>query len=442
MDAAIPAGIVAPMEQLGQLLRAAASRNVDAPLASLEEEVLDAVHAILPKLLGAMVQLTQRSVWSAHRTEPRPCPTCGKLRRVHSQRPRLVVTVCGRLRFERSWYVCRPCKRGFSPTDTVLQVAPGRRLSVRVEEWLTELGVTTSFAEAASLASRLLRVPVSAETVRQTTEAAGAALEAEEERAAAFVAHHREAAGPLDVAPGQLVVETDGVMVRYRDGWHEMKLMLAGGMVDGELQAKSYRAGRMSPEQFGPRLLAEAARRGALEVVGWQGSPLQPRLAMLREVVVLGDGAHWIWNVAAEHFGDRVEVVDWYHATAHLWTAGKALFGEGAVATAWVEARTTELWEQGVLPVQQALEQVHPPDPAVRLVLQRERGYFRTNAHRMDYPAFRKAGIPIGSGAIESAGRQVIQQRLKRAGCHWSQPGAQYVANVRCLWVSNHQAAA
>jgi hypothetical protein len=240
-----------------------------------------------------------------------------------------------------------------------------------------------------------------------------------------------------------LVVEADGVMVPYRDGWHEMKIGLVGGQVDGKLTAVSYVAQRASPDQFGPRLLAEAARRGALEVVGWEGSPLRPRLALLPEVAVLGDGAPWIWNLAAEHFGKRVEIVDFYHASEHGWTVANALYGQGsALAKVWAEARANELRDQGAAPVQAALAAAHAPTPAAQEVLRRERGYFRTNAARMDYPTFREAGLPIGSGAVESSAGHLAQQRLKRSGARWSEPGAQHVINVRCQLASHKAAAA
>ena len=60
--------------------------------------------------------------------------------------------------------------------------------------------------------------------------------------------------------------------MRYLDGFHEVKLDLVGGQVDGTLDRPSYVALRGSPEELGPRLLAEAARRRALEVVGWEGA--------------------------------------------------------------------------------------------------------------------------------------------------------------------------
>jgi len=239
------------------------------------------------------------------------------------------------------------------------------------------------------------------------------------------------------------VVETDGVMVRYLDGWHEVKLGLLGGYVDGELVAPSNVASREGAESFGPRLLAEAARRGGLEVLSWQGSVAGPGLAELPEVVVLGDGAHWIWNLAADYFGRRTGIVDFYHASEHIRVVAKALYGEGtAAAKLWADRQIGDLLEEGIEPLPEALNQAVAPTSQAAEALRRERDYFRSNAHRMEYPAFRAQGLPIGSGAIESAAKHLVQQRFKRPGARWSEPGAQAVLAVRCRLVSQRPLAA
>lgn len=240
----------------------------------------------------------------------------------------------------------------------------------------------------------------------------------------------------MEEAPGTLVVETDGVMVRYRDGWHEVKLGVVGGQVDGTLRAPSYVAAREGPEHFGPRLLAEAARRGALTVVGWEDA--RRDIARLRTVAVLGDGAVWIWNLAAEHFGTRVEIVDFYHATEHLWTLARALFGaDTPEAATWAHTQITDLWEHGasaLLPTLATL--VASSDPGAE-VLRRERGYFRANAPRMDYPSFRAQGLPCGSGAVEAAAKHLVQQRMKRPGSRWSEAGAKAILTLRSHLLSD-----
>jgi hypothetical protein len=311
-------------------------------------------------------------------------------------------------------------------------------------EWLIKLGASsTSFIEAADLLEKLTGLEVSPETVRLRTEERGGQLEKKQQAVVAQVIRTQESAEEVDRAPGRLVVETDGVMVRYLEGWHEVKLGLLGGYVDGHLVAPSYVAARESVEVFGPRLLAEAARRGALEVLSWQGPLTGAGLAVLPEVVVLGDGAHWIWNLAGDYFGRRIEIVDFYHASEHLWIVAKALHGEGSgAATAWAEDQIQTLLDKGVASVLQALSQAAAPNKEAAEVLRREKAYFRSNADRMDYPTFRNQGLPIGSGAVESAAKHLVQQRFKRPGARWSDPGAQAVLAVRCRLVSHRPLAA
>ena len=168
-------------------------------------------------------------------------------------------------------------------------------------------------------------------------------------------------------------------------------------------------------------MLAEAARRGALDVVGWTG-PLRGRgLARLRPVVMLGDGARWIWELAVEHFGACVEILDYYHASQHLWEVARALFGRDTPeAAAWAAPLARRLRDEAAA-----------PDPVAADVLRRERAFFRTNAARMAYPDFRARGFPIGSGAVESAARHVVQARMKRPGMRWSDPGARAMLALR-----------
>lgn len=433
-----PAAMIAHLEALGQALVALAQQHRDGSVATLEQAVLAAVREASPNLLGDVVQLSTTSLQPPVSQWRQPCPRCGKRARAHEWRSRTVQTVCGPVTWERPWFHCRRCRQGFSPADEVLGVAPRRRLSPGLDAWVVELGGDTSFRDGAGWLERLTGLKVSAETVRSQTETVGRALEAAQQTAMGEVVRTQESAEPVDAAPGTLVVETDGVMVRYLDGWHEVKLGLVGGQVDEKLAAPSYVAARASAEQFGPRLLTEAARRGALEVVAWEGSVTQRGVAVLRDVVVLGDGAPWIWNLAAEHFGQRTEIVDYYHATEHLWTLARAFYGEGtAKAKRWAERQCRRLKARGAGPLLRALRAVKLRPADAGELLRRERAYFRTNAARMDYPTFRQQGLPIGSGAVEAEAKRLVQQRMKRPGARWSDAGAQAVLNVRSRLLSN-----
>ena len=437
MNEAPPSEMVARLGTLGRQLTAFASEHRDSSLAELECGVLEIVRQALPDLLCQVIRRSTSTLEPVLARLPQPCPTCGKRAAVQSWRTREVLTVCGKISFERPWYVCRACGKGFSPTDAALELLGRARLSREVRAYLVELGAKTSFAEGAGLLEKLAGLVVSPETVRSHTERVGAELEEAQQAAAAEVQATREAAAPVDSAPGMLVVETDGVMVRYLDGFHEVKLGLVGGQVAGTLVSPSYLALRASPDEFGKRLLAEAARRGALEVVGWEGPVTGRGLAKLRRVVVLGDGAVWIWNLAAEHFGDRIEIIDYYHATEHIWALSNAFYGEGSErAKDWARRQCGRLLTRGPLGLLRALSAIKRCRAEAKETLRREKSYFKANAARMAYPTFRAQGLPIGSGAIESEAKRLVQQRMKLPGARWSEPGAQAVLNVRSQLLS------
>jgi hypothetical protein len=414
-----------------------AREHRDSSLAELECGVLEIVRQAQPDLLGEVIELSASGLDTSLARLPEPCPGCGERTRVESWRKREVLTVCGSIRFERPWHVCRACGKGFSPVDRTLDLISRARLSPEVRAYLVELGAKTSFADGAGLLAKLTGLSVSPETIRSHTERVGSELEEAKASAAAAVERTGESAETVDPAPGLLVVEADGVMVRYQNGFHEVKLGLVGGQVEGKLLAPSYLALRASPDKFGPRLLAEAARRGALEIVGWEGAATGRGLAVLRKVVVLGDGAVWIWNLAAEHFGERVEIIDYYHATEHVWRLANAFYGEGSdKAKDWARKQCRRLLAQGAKAVLRALGAIRKCRAEAKETLRLERGYFQTNQARMAYPTFREQGFPIGSGAVESEGKRLVQQRMKLPGARWSEPGAQAVLNVRSQLLS------
>lgn len=428
------------LTQLGNELEEWIQEHRDVGLAEQERAVLERVWAALPDVLEAVVPLCTSALSTPLSVLQQRCPGCNKRYPMHELRKREVLTVCGPLRFERPYYYCRRCKLGWAPADTVLGVGSRDRLSGELKVRLAELGAATDFREAARLLERLTGIGVAAETVRQQSEGIGAGLETAQQAAIVQVERTQEAGEPLEPAPGLLVVEADGVMVHYLDGWHEVKLGLVGGHQGQHTSALSYGAARESAEVFGPRLLTEAARRGALEVVGWEGPVTGMGLARLRPVAVLGDGAHWIWNLAADHFGERTETVDYYHATEHLWAVANAVYGQGSrEAKVWAHARKGALYEQGVGPVLQAFASLEPATAEARDLVRREQGYFRTNANRMTYPQLRARGQPIGSGAVESGAKHVVQLRMKRPGARWSVHGAQTVLTLRAYLLSDRQ---
>lgn len=443
----LPDEIVQPLVQLGSVLAEHARAHRDHSLAEHEEGVLVALRTAGPALLEAVLRLATTGLETNARPIAARCPSCQQRRGVQSLRKRGVQTRLGAIAMHRWWHHCWRCGHGWSRPDQALELAPYQQTSTGLTRWEAALGAITTFREAAKLLAELAGVHVGSETLRTHAEQVGTELEGQQRRTMAHVEQlHEPPAEEHAPAPGQLVVETDGVMVRYRDrqldgtrvegDWHEVKLGVVGGWQHGQLHQASYVAARETAPTFAPRLGTEAARRGALDVVTWH--PWDGTPAELRPVVVLGDGAKWIWDHVATLFGsERTEIVDWFHATEHIWTVAKALHGEGTPETkAWAKTALNHLWTAGPTPALAWFDATQPGTPEAAIVLKRERGYFSGNSDRMQYPTLRDQHLPIGSGAVEASAKHLVQQRMKRAGCRWSELGARAILDLRCHLLS------
>jgi hypothetical protein len=175
-------------------------------------------------------------------------------------------------------------------------------------------------------------------------------------------------------------------------------------------------------EQFGPRIYAEAVRRG---------------LKRAGRVIVVGDGAAWIWNIADEHFHDAIQIVDLYHARQHLTELAKSVYGQGTTkATDWAAGRSQQLDEGNIEAVLTTLGRLRPRDGVAQKAVHSALHYFQSNAHRMRYADFRSQSLFVGSGVVEAGCKTVIGHRLKQSGMQWTVSGANDIIALRCLQLS------
>lgn len=442
MTRAIPEQIVAALSVLAESLATWCEEGRDGRLEEHEGAVLERVRQVLPQVLGAVVEVATSGLAPRVRGQRSACPQCGRKVRPHQERPRQVLTQCGPVTIERPWYNCERCHHGWSVVETTLGVASRQRASAGLVAWLVRLGATTDYREAAEVLDELTGLAVGAETIRRECIRVGTAIRAAEAAAIDQTRRTREAAELLDPAPGLLVLEADGAMVQFTDGWHEVKIGMVAGWDRDRLVAPSYVAARESATDFGPRLATEAARRGALVVERWEGRVTRRGLAILRPALILADGAVWIWNLADEYVDQRIEVSDFYHAAEHLAAVAAACCPDPAEASAWLDARKGELLTLGPLPILAAFDRLAPPTPRAAEVRRVERAYFASRVDRMDYPTLRLDGLPIGSGAIESAADHVVQRRMKRAGMRWSETGGDAMLALRARLRSQRKLAA
>ena len=411
-------------------------------LGAAEFEVRAAMHTVGSVLLEQLLN-------ADHGGQSGPRLACGHGHEAEfvDYRTKHLQTILGDVHIRRAYYYCGQCPedrgRGVIPKDQELDVV-GTSFSPGLRRLLARVGAQQPFDAARRDLAEVAGVVVTTKAVERISEAVGAAAEAanEAERAALRT-------GTVQPSPAthRLYIEMDGTGVpvvpketqgragKAADGTaktREAKLGCvftqfhfdAEGWPVRDPDSTTYVGAIETAEQFGPRLHAEAVRRG---------------LTATTTAIVLGDGAPWIWHRADEHFPGAVQIVDLYHAREHLEAVGRLAFGSGSAAgTAWVAARRDELDDGEVDVIIAEIKKLPATsDPTRQDELRKEAEYFETNKLRMCYKYFRGRGFFVGSGVVAAGCKTVIGHRLKQSGMRWTVAGANAVIALRCRLLGN-----
>lgn len=307
---------------------------------------------------------------------------------------------------------------------------------IREAVWLS--GVV-EFALVEQILMRIGGIEMSRSSVWRSDQRWGkrmAAVEAREREKANCLPGVDESVARIEAREKRMGVAMDGAMVPIRnEGWKELKLgsvfeVAVLPTVDEQTNEvidlahavrNSYVAHLGGPDLLGELTWSEAQRRG------WEHAP---------DTLVISDGAPWIWNQVAIHFGQSRQLVDWYHAKAHLADCARMLKGEGTPAChRWLNSRETRLYQGHAAHIADELCQLADPHPC-REHLQREAAYFRSQQHRMNYLEMRENQWPLGSGMIESAAKQ-FKHRFCGPGMRWSRSGLENLLPIRSAILSN-----
>jgi hypothetical protein len=149
-----------------------------------------------------------------------------------------------------------------------------------------------------------------------------------------------------------------------------------------------------------------------------------------RQVVALGDGAAWIWSMAGDLYPHATHITDIYHAREHLHDLAVHLAFITPDPPTWLAGRLGELDDGNIQAIDAARS--YPLEGVKATELDKKIGYFEHNIHRMRYPGFKSLGMFIGSGHIEAACKQIVCQRAKQSGMHWTVEGAADIIALRC----------
>jgi hypothetical protein len=323
--------------------------------------------------------------------------------------------------------------RGKNPADGTWGIpirqrwglTPHQQLSPALEDKLGYFATVTGTYEMAAQLARKVGVPIEDSTVRALVQRLGARAEAQTQARLQTVPREKTPTA----APSALgVVLFDGCQLRYRGAgwgqkntqkprveWHEQKIGVFyrhEQNAAGQLTQKVVVSGQGPPVLLGERLHWEALREG---------------LGRARATLAVSDGAPWIWNLIEGHWREAHQLLDFYHASQHLHALSQVLYAQDERAREkWVNRQCHDLRHGKERTVLRRIARLRGRRGAAGEILRREKNYFASHAHRMNYQEMAQRSWPIGSGAVESACAQK-QRRFKRPGQFWTERGQRHL---------------
>lgn len=423
-------GLLLAVAQRVQGSIAAADQN----LGHLEEELLRGSHEVF-------CQMLEKAAQQKADTAPPLCAQCqNKLSRLSAGHWTAIQTRFGPIRVQRVRGYCRRCGKWRFPADAVLGLPEEGTQSPAVQE-IAALTVSKMPAtEAEQVVERLVGVKLSAATLGRAARQQGQRAQQERERLDKKMStpegraqQDRDLQLQLPLEPFTLIIELDAWNIRERDQWGQSQALRAQGQEPSRWHwaygGTCFRLNQRGQNATGRPLILSRGyvmTRGGVDALKEQlwAEAMRHGLGRANEVLIIADGAVWIWNLAGDRFAGARQRVDFYHVSQHLWAVAHTLHPEDeAAARAWVEPLLAKLKADASCEVINELEQLQARLQGARAeTVQKELAYLQSHRERMDYGTAKNKGEPLGSGAMESTCRQ-YQCRFKRPGQFWSQTG-------------------
>jgi len=404
------------LDQMQELLKDEIE-NFGSDLGKLEEAAM----AMMMSFGKGLLQRVVDSSRNGYEHSSIPCE-CGGSMKFIQHRNKDIHTLFGWIKISRSYYHCPDCGKSIFPYDVASGLG-SEQLSPGLAKACSLLAVDDSFEQTSRKIDELFGQKVSDTTIERVVQQVGSiALQQQDKTFEDFSTGRRFPES--EAAPERLYVATDGTTVHETDGWHECKIGVIYWEDERKDRKKSFVGRFDSSETFGWHVWLEACKCG---------------LRGAKEIVYLGDGAGWIRTEHRRHFGRATFIIDWFHASEHVWDCGKMLFGEGTKATEkWVHQHLDLLWDGWMKKLLDDLKEQRKKYRGVkREAMDTLIRYISSNEEQMRYDVFRAKGYDIGSGAVEGACKNVVGKRLKQSGMIWSRAGSSATLALRIIWLND-----
>lgn len=318
------------------------------------------------------------------------------------------MTALGRVRLTRRYVTTD--SGGLFPADAVLGI--DGYVTTAAQRMAVLAGARDSFARAEVMLRELAGWELDDEVIRQLTHATAERLSAS--RA------DRTDDQRFAKARGVVEVQIDAGKVNTTTGWRDIKLCVVGKRRPGESATPEEWSDRVLPAPTIRTVVANIEEAGDFAVrVRAEADRLGVTTAS--DVTVLGDGAEWIWNLAAEVLPQAAGVLDVYHAIEHVGAAVKAIWGESAEATAHRQAGVLAVVADGKTGIERWIAGAFGVLPAGSGgdELRNLASYLGSHPTRLGYAKRLACGRSIGSGLIEGSVKQLVNRRMKLTGARW-----------------------
>lgn len=403
-----------------------------ANLSEMEQQLRQVLHWLGNQMLWLWLLWLSR----AEKAGWQKCPYCEGQAKYKERRSGLLRTVFGKIHYRRAYYLCANCHQGHYALDERLALRPNA-MSAEVERLAAYVGVQMPFEQGRQVLAELSLIELSDHSLAKATQVVGQAV-VEQERVWQAVAQDETYVNTVQQTPLRLYGTLDGGRVLIRphqtdpQKWRELKV---GAWFTARGQPPRHPDETWTIQAQDISYYTDIAAGADFGELAWAtGVPRHAHHA--HELIFLGDGARWIWDIVDLHFPHAVQIVDWFHACEYLMPVAKLAYADEAQQKQWVTQVKTALWQGQLETVIAACAFYIDPkkrldDPAQKAVT-----YYTNNQHRMDYPTYRAQGYQIGSGTIESGVKQIACQRMKVTGARWNLTNACLVAKARAAFLS------
>jgi hypothetical protein len=361
-------------------------------------------------------------------------------------------SVFGKITINRAYYQAKG-EDGVFPLDGMLNL-PDRGYSYLMQEIASKLAMNASYEKACEVFADIFPIDL---PIRSLERVVGETCE--------DAARYYEAKAPPDTPADAVVtvatLDKKGVVMRNlpledtdvskdpkKQGKKKMSTVISAYNIERHIRSADDVAGEFNEEKPGPskpkpqcKQVWGSLTQGPEKTVAFLAQRIQERLRAGNELVCVLDGEPSLWRLVYRYFPAAFFVLDIFHVLEHIADVAHCFYKDKSPeAKNFVRQRLTMLLTGNTGRLIGGLKQILTKRKLTKTQKYRIRqaiGYLERNKRHMRYDLCLEKGYPIGSGVIEGACRNLVNDRLELTGMRWTFPGAESMIRLRAVYINS-----